>query len=170
MAVSIDWPTKVINVPQADLTLVGPGQVYDYDMDTFRKALKDLEDDEEGIVNLDTHAHNPPVLISGILLARQVILINGYTVTFEDGQYAVNLLNANTNVAENTNVNQVSIRPQNSAGLIDVRNINIAVAGIIGKAIVASDDLSVAIYDEDGTTILRTLDISSDGRERTVAP
>jgi hypothetical protein len=162
--------SKVIGVPQADLTLVGPGQVYEYDMDTFRKALKDLEDGEVGIVFDDTHQHNPPVTISGILLARVVIIINGYTVTFEDGQYAVNLINANTNVSENTNVNQVSIRPQNSAGLIDVRDINIMVAGVVGKAIVASDDLSVTIYAADGSTILRTLDLTVDGRTRTIAP
>ena len=166
---TIDWATGVINVPQSDLSLVS-GVLYEYDMNTFHLALKDLLDDEEGMPFLDTHIHNPPVLISGILLARQIILINGYTVTFEDGQYAINLINANTNVAENTNINQVSIRPQNSAGLVDVRNINIAVAGIIGKAIVASDDLSMTIYAEDGVTILRTLNITGDGRQRTIAP
>jgi hypothetical protein len=169
VAITIDWATKVVNVPKADLTLIGPGELYEYDMDTFRKALKDLEDDEEGIVFLDTHVHNPPVTISGILLARQVIMINGYTVTFENGVYAVNLINANSNVADVATVNSVSIRPQNSAGLIDVRNINIAVAGIVGKAIVALDDLSMSIYDEDGVTILRTLNISADGRQRTIA-
>ena len=98
MAVTINWATKVISVLQVDLTFLG-GALYEYDMNTFHQALKDLEDDEEGIPFLDTHVHNPPVTISGILLARQIILINGYTVTFEDGQYAINLINANTNVA-----------------------------------------------------------------------
>lgn len=166
---TISWEAKIVNVPKIDLAPVG-GALYEYDMNQFHLALKDLEDDEEGIVFPDTHVHNPPVTISGILLARQIIMINGYTITFEDGQYAINLINANTNVAENTNINQVSIRPQNSAGLVDVRNINIMVAGTVGKAIVASDDSSISIYDpDDGTIILRTLNLSADGRERTIA-
>jgi len=51
-------------------------------------------------------------------LARVVEIINDYTITFEDGQYAVNLVGANSNVADRVNVNQVSVRASNSAGLI----------------------------------------------------
>ena len=51
-------------------------------------------------------------------LARTVEIINGYTVTFEDGQYAVNLVGANSNVGDVVNVNQVSVRSANSAGLV----------------------------------------------------
>lgn len=116
MAISVDWGTQVILVPQADLTLVSAG-VYELDVDTFRLALKDLEDDEAGMPFPRTHNHVAPITVGGVTLARVVEVINGYTVTFEDGQYAVNLVGANNNIADVTNVNQVSIRSQNSAGL-----------------------------------------------------
>jgi hypothetical protein len=48
MAISINWATKVITVPQADLALVAPG-LYELDVDTFRLALKDIEDSEAGM-------------------------------------------------------------------------------------------------------------------------
>ena len=119
MAITVEWGTKIINVPQADLTLVS-GSVYELDVDAFRLTLKDLEDDEEGMPFARTHNHNPPVTVGGVTLARVVEIINGYTVTFEDGQYAVNLVGANNNIGDVANVNQVSIRSQNSAGLIQV--------------------------------------------------
>jgi hypothetical protein len=120
MAISIDWATKVISVPKADMTLVTmvPFEVRELDLDWFRLQLKDLEDDAEGMPFLDTHRHNTEVEIAGVTLARVIEIINGYTVTFEDGQYAVNLVGANSNVSDVVNLNQVSIRAQNSAGLI----------------------------------------------------
>jgi hypothetical protein len=47
-----------------------------------------------------------------------VEIINGYTITFEDGQYAVELIGANSNVAGVVNINQVATRSFNTAGLI----------------------------------------------------
>lgn len=125
MAISIDWPTKVINVPKADTTLVqaSPTEIRELDLNVFRIALRELEDDVEGIVELQTHLHNTEVLLGGITYARVINIINGYTVTFEDGQYAVNLVGANSNVGDVVNVNQVSVRSQNSAGLISSPDI-----------------------------------------------
>jgi len=121
MAISIDWTTKIISVPQSFLTLIS-GSLYELDTNNFRLALKDIEDDE-GIPFLDTHRHNTVVNLGGIGYARTIEIINGYTVTFEDGQYAVNLVGSNNNIADVTNINQVSIRPNNSAGLIQTREI-----------------------------------------------
>lgn len=121
MAITINWATKVINVPKADLTLVQsvPTEIRSMDLNWFRLSLKDLEDDyDQGIPFLDTHRHNTTVTVGGVELARVIEIINGYTVTFEDGQYAVNLFGANSNVADVTNVNQVSVRSANSAGLV----------------------------------------------------
>jgi hypothetical protein len=86
-------------------------------LNDFRMSLKDLEDSEEGMPFPDTHRHNTEVSVGGITLARVIEIINGYTITFEDGQYAVNLSGANCNVADVVNVNQVSVRSANSAGL-----------------------------------------------------
>ena len=119
MAISIDWSTRVIYVPKTFLTSLG-GALYELDINAFREALKDIEDNVDGIVNPDTHKHNTSVLLDGVTYARIIEIINGYTVTFEDGQYAVNLVGANSNIATVTNINQVSIRTSNSAGLIEV--------------------------------------------------
>lgn len=120
MATSIDWPNKVISIPRADLTLIqsSPSEIRELNLNDFRLDLKDLEDDEDGMAFIRTHNHNTEVLLGGIVYARVLEIINGYTVTFEDGQYAVNLVGANSNVSDAVNVNQVSVRSANSAGLI----------------------------------------------------
>jgi hypothetical protein len=119
MAISIDWSTKVITVPKADTTLVdsGPPEIRSLDVDAFRLALKDLEDSEVGMIFPDTHKHNTEVVLGGTTYARIVEIINGYTVTFENGSYIVRLLGANNNILDVTNLNNVQIASQNSAGL-----------------------------------------------------
>lgn len=122
MAITINWGTKVISVPKADTTLIqtSPTEIRQLNLDTFRLTLKDLEDSEEGMAYPRTHNHNTSVTVGGVTLARVVEIINGYTVTFEDGQYAINLVGANSNVGDIVNVNQVSVRSANSAGLQDL--------------------------------------------------
>jgi hypothetical protein len=138
MAISINWATKVIYVPKADMTLIQPSpEIRQLDLDQFRLTLKDLEDDAEGMIFLDTHRHVAPVSLGGVTLARIVEIINGYTVTFEDDQYAVNLIGANSNVGTVANVNQVSIRSFNSAGLQDLTTIQAAMWGVLTDTIVA---------------------------------
>lgn len=124
---TVDWTNKIINVPKSFMTLVQsvPTEIRRLDIDIFRLELKDLEDSEEGIVYPDTHRHNTTVTVGGVTLARVVEIINDYTVTFEDGSYAVNLVGANSNIADVINLNQVSVRSANSAGLIDLPAIRI---------------------------------------------
>lgn len=119
MAITINWQTKVITVPRADMSLVqsSPTEIRELEINSFRLALKDLEDDPDGMPFLQTHNHNTEVSIGGLTLARVVEIINGYTVTFENGQYAVNLVGANSNIGDKVNVNEVSVRTFNSAGL-----------------------------------------------------
>lgn len=120
MALSVDWNTKVIFVPQADLTLIS-GTLYELDTDAFRLELKDIEDDE-GIPFLDTHRHNTEVTVAGTTFARVIEIINGYSVEFEDGAYTVRLAGSNNNIFDVENgilvQNQVQVIAQNSAGLI----------------------------------------------------
>jgi len=120
MAITINWPTKVISVFKVDMNQiqVNPVPIYELDLNAFRLTLKDLEDNEQGITYVKTHDHNPPLSVGGVDLARTVEILNGYTVTFEDDQYAVNLISANSNVGDVVNVNQVSVRSANSAGLV----------------------------------------------------
>lgn len=119
MAISIDWDTKVITVPKADTTLddIGPPEIRSLDVDVFRQALNALQAAELGIWADTTHLHNTEVTVGGVTLARVVELINGYTITFEAGAYAVNLVGANNNISDVMNLNSVSLRSANSAGL-----------------------------------------------------
>lgn len=120
MAISIDWGTSVINVPKADLTLIQevPTEIRELNLNWFRLQLKDLEDSDDGMPFQKTHNHNTEVNLGGLTFARVIEILIPYTVTFEDGQYAVNLVGANSNVGDRVNVNQVSVRSSNSAGLI----------------------------------------------------
>lgn len=117
MAISVNWATGVITVLQADLTPLGGGR-YQLDVNTFRLALKSLEDDVEGMPFQDTHFHNTETTLAGVTYARQFAVRSPYTVTFEDGQYTVVPVGANHNLADVKNTNQVSMITSNSAGLI----------------------------------------------------
>lgn len=117
MAISINWLTKVIYVPKSFMTMISP-TLYELDVNLFRIALKDIEDSPDGMAQLDTHRHNSPVTLAGVTYVRTLEIINGYTVTFEDGQYAVRCVNANHNLADVKNLNQVSLIIGNAAGLI----------------------------------------------------
>ena len=121
MAITINWATKVINILKVDLDDQGGG-VYNLDVNAFRNILKNIEDDEPGIPFSKTHIHNTEVTFGGITLSRVVEIIAPYTITFEDDQYAVNLVGANNNIADRTNVNQVSVRSRNSAGMVTVNS------------------------------------------------
>jgi hypothetical protein len=67
-----------------------------------------------------THNHNTEVTLSGVVYARIVEIINGYTVDFEDGTYTVVCTGANHNIGDVKVVDNVSLIIGNSAGLIVV--------------------------------------------------
>jgi hypothetical protein len=117
--ITVNWSSRVIFVPQSDLTPVS-GVLFELDVDDLRLALKDIEDAADGMSFPDTHRHNTQVTLSGVTYARTFEIINGYTVEFEDGQYAVRLVGANHNIADVKVANQVSLIIGNSAGLITV--------------------------------------------------
>lgn len=119
------WPTSVIFVPRESLTLIqsNPTEIRQLNLDEFRLELKNLEDSSQGMAWTKTHNHNTSVTVGGVTLARVVEVIEPYTITFEDGAYAVNLVGANSNVGDRVNVNQVSVRSSNSAGLQDLSTL-----------------------------------------------
>lgn len=119
MAISIDPLTYIIHVPKVDMTLVQASpEIRELDLNNFRLKLKAYEAAEYGIYLLKTHNHNTEVTLGNLTFSRVIEILPPYTVTFEDDQYAVNLVNANSNVSDRTNVNQVSVRSSNSAGLV----------------------------------------------------
>lgn len=127
----VDWagsPLKVITVDQADLTFdrvepVSGLDVYTFDLNVFHLDLRSHEADRGplgmggGVAWPTTHTHNTQELLAGVLYARIIRINPPYVVTFEDLPYAVEFVGANTNIHEVTTVNQVQIRPNNSAGL-----------------------------------------------------
>lgn len=131
MATTINWPTGVISVLRADMTLVQstPFEIRELDLNAFRLRLDDLQDDADGQVWATTHRHNTTVSVGGVTLARVIEIINGYTVTFENGSYAVNLVGANSNIGDVLNLNTVSVRAANSAGLIQATIWDEPIAG-----------------------------------------
>ena len=133
------------------------------DVDWFRKQLNGIAASEEGIPEPTTHIHNTEVIISGTVLARQVIMINGYSVQFTpDAQWSVRLTGANTDLwdieAGKLIQNQVQVIPGNSAGLIsgatilDVTQLLLKIQR--NKFIVDPNTGLATVYDDDGTTIL----------------
>jgi len=120
MSISIDFPRSEIFIPKEDLSLVQmhPTEIRNLDINWFRMQLKNLEDTPEGMGYQKTHNHSGEVELGGLTYSRVVEILEPYTVTFENGQYAVNLQGANSNIGDRVNVNQVSVRSANSAGLI----------------------------------------------------
>lgn len=145
---SVDWANKIVFVPRIFMVQVQttPNIVFDLDLNLLRLALKEIEASEDGMPFPDIHLHNPTVLIDGLEYARQILILNGYTFTFEDFQYNVNTFGANSNFANFVNQNQVGIRANNSAGLIESPKI-VEIWQAMGL-----DPDNVALLSGDGTT------------------
>ena len=137
MALTINYDTKVIEVPQADLTLIS-GTLYELDTNQFRKDVMAILDDETHIWMDNAFVHNTEVTVAGTTFARTVEFINGYSIEFEDGQYTVRLTGSNNNVFDVQNgvlvQNQVQIIAQNSAGLINATLTSPEVAASVWSA------------------------------------
>ena len=150
MPISINWGAKIINVPIDSLEFVST-DIYKLDINTFRLALKALEESEDGMAFPDTHRHNTEVDVAGITLARVVEIINGYTVTFEDGQYLVTLYGANSNISDVINFNQVSVRAVTSAGLL---------VSVQGSGVTEQDkaDIASAVWGDPDAIFLKDIE------------
>jgi hypothetical protein len=121
MAITVDWGnTNIIDIAQSDLTLVS-GALYELDTDAFRKSLKALEDDVEGMPFPNTHTHNTEITLFGVTFARTIEILSPYTVRFENGSYSVRLAGSNNNIGDVGGgilvQNTVQVITQNSAGL-----------------------------------------------------
>lgn len=123
--ISIDWGQRIIYVPRFFLTDLGSGN-YELDVNALRIALKDLEDDEEGMPFPQTHRHNTQIVLSGVTYARFFEVINGYTITFEEFEfpYTVRCVGANHNIGDVINLNSVNLIISNSAGLVVTEGVS----------------------------------------------
>jgi len=121
MALSVDYSTKIITIPKADLTFV-TGTLYELDTAQFKVDLGEIQDSEDGVWADTMYTHNSEVTVAGTTFARTLEIINGYSVEFENGTYSVRLANSNNNIFDVENgilvQNTVQVIAQNSAGLI----------------------------------------------------
>lgn len=119
---TVDWLTREVTIPQADLTLVS-GTFYRGATDDLRILIKEEEASEVGIVFPDISRHNTEVgPIVGTIYARTIEIINGYSLTLSPNTpWSVQLEGSNNNMWDIAggvlNQNQVQVIPTNSAGL-----------------------------------------------------
>lgn len=136
--ITVDWGTKIINIPKADLTVVA-GTLYELDTNQLRLTLKGLEDDDDGMAFERITRHNTEVTVAGVTYARTIEIINNYKLKFEDGQYSVRLTGSNNNFFDIQNnilvQNQVQVIPTNSAGLQSV---------VSGSGVTEQDKVDIA--------------------------
>lgn len=163
---TVDWPTKVITIPQANLTLVS-GSRYTYSVEQFFTDLLETFATEEAMVFEISYENSPPVNVGSIQLARVLQAINNYTWTFEDGEYSVELTAGNTNVFDVINKNNVNVFSANSAGLIQVEllvNNTELVRKLMDNRKELSDGTTgnLIVYDDDDVTPVRTYDVTDE--------
>lgn len=147
MAYQVDWESGVITIPLTDLTLLSVGK-YELDLDEFRRKCRALEWSFEGLSYPEIVEFNTQVDTGDFTLASVILIVNGYTVTFEDGQYAVVFVGANTNLHNFTNVNQVSIRTNNSGGLVVTETSNSTDVNVISMDQSVKDSQADAVWDK----------------------
>jgi len=145
VAVTIDWPTQIFSIPQADLLLI-TGTLYEADTEVdIRQAINVIMASEEGIVFETPITHNTEVTVAGTTFARFIEMINGYSIIYTpDTQWSVRYVGSNNNLfdIENgiLNQNQVQVIPGNSAGLVVIST---------GSGLSAAQDAKItAIFSE----------------------
>lgn len=134
MAYTVNWTTKVIDVPLSDLTLVS-GVNYSLDVGDFWIEMRRLEaSPTDGLWAEQTIEFIDTQVLSGITYSAVVKLINGYTWQVMSSNINVSLLGKNSNLVE-TYIpgNGISIIGNNSAGKIET-----------GSAVTAQDLLDIA--------------------------
>jgi hypothetical protein len=124
MALTLNPATRLITVPQADLTFIS-GTLYELDTNQFRKDVFDLIASEPYIWMPDAYSHNGEVTVAGTTFSRTLEFINGYSIQFENtgSQYSVNLQGSNNNIFDVENgilvpTDKVTVISNNSGGLI----------------------------------------------------
>ncbi len=136
MSYSVDWITKVITIPTADLTLVS-GTRYSLDMADFLAEVRRLEwGFSGGLWALAILDHtNTKLDFAGANYAPFDEIINGYTVEITGAATRVDLLGSNNNLVDILISNGVSVVPSNSAGL-----------QIVGGGGASVDDIAAAVW------------------------
>ena len=173
---TVDWPNKVIFIPKSYLSPGANPSAFLLDINNLHLDLRHLEE-TQGMAYPQTHEHNTAVEISGVNIARVVRIINGYSVTFEEGAYSVNLSGGNSNISDVANFNTVRVNSNNTAGLqvvetraplSDVQNDALIGAFTLvqllrkyesNKTKINEADNTLTVFDDDGATVIQEFDL-----------
>jgi len=135
----------------------------------LKNQLRALEAGVYGMPNVRVVDHNTEYTVAGVTYARKVEIVNSYSITFEDGQYSVQLTGSNNNIWDIQNLilnqNQVQVIPTNSAGLINMPTME-GVRMITMNKVTRSGDI-ITVYEDDGITVWKTFDLAGGGRVET---
>ena len=117
MAYSVNWVTKIVTIPQSDLTLLG-GNNYELSLVDTHYELRRLEWDFIGGLWAEQIARfYETVTLSGIPKSPSVEIINGYTFNFTGSNYNVILTDYDNNLIDvYIPSNGISILGNNSVG------------------------------------------------------
>lgn len=119
MSYSVNWTTKVITVPLADLTLIS-GSNYSLDTSDFWIEMRRLEaSPSDGLWAEQTTEYVNTQVLSGIQYSAIVKLINGYTWNTDTTDKNIFLVGFNSNLLDTfIPGNGISVLANNSAGKI----------------------------------------------------
>lgn len=119
MSYSVNWTTKVIDVPLGDLTLVS-GSNYTLDTGDFWIEMRRLEaSPSDGLWAEQAIEYVNTQVLSGITYSGIVKLINGYTWQVASTNKNVSLIGKNSNLLDfHIPGNGISILANNAAGKI----------------------------------------------------
>lgn len=123
MSYTVNWLTKVISIPTADLSLVS-GTRYRLIMSNFLSEIRRLEwASNEGLWADQILAHTNAKTMAGITFAPFDEVINGYTIQFTGIATRVDLDGSNNNITDVLIATGIMLVPSNSAGLIGLSDI-----------------------------------------------
>jgi hypothetical protein len=119
MSYSVNWTTRVVTIPLADMTLVS-GSNYSLNTDDVWLELRRLEAlPAEGLWAEQTIEYVNTQILSGITYSAIVKMINGYTWDTDTTNKTISLLGFNSNLLDTFIPGSgVSVLANNSGGLI----------------------------------------------------
>lgn len=171
MAITIDPATKVISIPQVDLTLIS-GTLYELDTNAFRLTVMRLLDNEDHIFLPIAFSHNTEVALAGETFARTIEVINGYSLTFENLVYSVRMAGSNNNFFDVDNgilnpSGNVTVIGRNSAGLLASPKIDeIHEDRGLATPKTITENVAGSSYDEDTANVSK--EIRTSGSVKTI--
>jgi hypothetical protein len=181
MAITFDQTNKLINITAPQDTLSCQDLI---------DAIRAEEASETGqVYDQIATASGKEDLSGGVFVGMTVNLISPWQVKFWAGNYIAKISGGNLvggiggdPVAYSAGVQVLLVQSAASTVVVTSDGLNTAQAALLqtaateatkgrkmqtNKAIISGDEQTVSIYDDDGTTLLHTFDVSADKKTRT---